>query len=164
MNSIAIVLALVGGLPDAWFTEPILSPDVARDEMRRRVDAQLVPLPLEKGLTVRVWEARRLAIREALLDILGLRGVWPPPWPLRVQVKRSLRRDGYTIEKLTYESWPGMAVPAILFYPSGAPRRRPPASSASAGTITGRARRPITCRPGTSTWSGAAAWCCRTIT
>ena len=83
MNSIAIVLALVGVLPDTWFTEPILSPDVARDEVRRWVDAQLVPLPLAKGLTVRDWGARRLAIREALLDILGLRGVWPPPWPGR---------------------------------------------------------------------------------
>jgi hypothetical protein len=56
---------------------------VARDEVRRLVDAQLVPFPLEKGLTVRDWEVRRLAIREATLDILGLRGVWPPPWPGR---------------------------------------------------------------------------------
>ena len=64
MNSIAIVLALVGGLPDAWFTEPILSPDVARDEVRRRVDAQLIPLPLAEGREVRDWEARRAAIRE----------------------------------------------------------------------------------------------------
>ena len=31
MDSLAIVLALVSGLPDAWFTEPILPPDVARD-------------------------------------------------------------------------------------------------------------------------------------
>ena len=44
-----IVLALVGGLPDAWFTEPVLPPDVARDEVRRWVDAQLVPLPLAEG-------------------------------------------------------------------------------------------------------------------
>jgi cephalosporin-C deacetylase-like acetyl esterase len=117
---------MVGGLPDAWFSEPILSPDVARDEVRRRVDAQLVPLPLEKGLTVRVWEARRLAIREALLDILGLRGVWPPPWPLRVQIKGSLRRDGYTIEKLSYESWPGMAVPALLYIPERSPPEKAP--------------------------------------
>ena len=164
MNYLPIVLALVGGLPDAWFTEPVLPPDVARNEVRRWVDAQLVPLPLAEGLAVRDWEARRTATREALLDTLGLRGAWPPSWPLRVQVKETLRRDGYTIEKLTYESWPGMAVPALLYVPERIPPEKPPASSASAGTITRRARRPTTCRPGTSTWSGAAAWCCRTTT
>jgi hypothetical protein len=74
MNYLPIVLALVGGLPDAWFTEPVLPPDVARNEVRRWVDAQLVPLPLAEGLAVRDWEARRTPTREALLDILGLRG------------------------------------------------------------------------------------------
>src|SRR5262245_57865621 len=100
MNYLAIVLALAGGLPDSWFTEPVLPPDVAREEVRRWVDAQLVPLPLPEGRSVRDWEARRAAVREALLDILGLREVWPPSWPLRVRVKETLRRDGYTIEKL----------------------------------------------------------------
>jgi hypothetical protein len=103
MVHLAIDLALVGGLPDAWFTDPILPPDVARDEVRRWVDAQLIPLPLAEGRSSRDWEARRAAIREALLDILGLRGAWPPSWPLQVRVKETLRRDGYSIEKLTYE-------------------------------------------------------------
>ena len=57
MHQLAIVLALIGGLPDAWFTDPILPPDVARDEMRRWVDAQLIPLPLADGKAVRDWEA-----------------------------------------------------------------------------------------------------------
>ena len=66
------------------------------------------------------------ATREALLDILGLRGAWPPSWPLRVQVKETLRRDGYAIEKLTYESWPGMAVPALLYVPERVPPGKAP--------------------------------------
>jgi hypothetical protein len=74
MNYLPIVLAPVGDLPDAWFTEPVLPPDVARDEVRRWVDAQLVPLPLAEWLAVRDWEARRTATREALLGILGLGG------------------------------------------------------------------------------------------
>src|SRR5262245_5310944 len=126
MDHLAIVLALLGGLPDAWFTDRILPPDVARDEVRRWVDARLTPLPLPEGRTVRDWEARRAAIREDLLDILGLRGAWPPSWPLRVKVKESLRRDGYTIEKLTYESWPGMAVPALLHVPGRIPPEKAP--------------------------------------
>jgi len=117
MNNLALVLALVGNLPDAWFTEPILPPEAAREEMRRWVDAQLTPLPFAEGTTVADWEARKAATREALLDVLGLRGVWPPNWPLKVENKGSLQRDGYRIEKLTYESWPGMAVPALLYVP-----------------------------------------------
>jgi hypothetical protein len=126
MNYLPIVLALVGGLPEGWFAEPVLPPDVARDEVRRWVDSQLVPLPLAEGLGVRDWEARRTATREALLDILGLRGAWPPSWPLRVQIKETLRRDGYRIEKLTYESWPGMAVPALLYVPERIPPEKAP--------------------------------------
>jgi hypothetical protein len=30
MDHLAIVVALVGGLPDGWFTDPILPPDMAR--------------------------------------------------------------------------------------------------------------------------------------
>lgn len=126
MAYLTIVLALATGLPDAWFTEPILAPDVARDEVRRWVDAQLIPLPPASRQGVRDWEARRAAIRAELLEILGLRDAWPPPWPLRVQVKEKLRRDGYTIEKLTYESWPGMAVPALLYVPERIPPEKAP--------------------------------------
>ena len=126
MNHLALVFALVAGLPDAWFTDPILPPEWARNEVRRWVDAQLTPLPLPERGAVRDWEARRAAIRDALLDILGLRGAWPPPWPLRVQVKETLRRDGYAIEKLTYESWPGMAVPALLYVPARIPAEKAP--------------------------------------
>ena len=126
MDHLAFVLALLGGLPDAWFTDRILPPDAARDEVRRRVDAQLTPLPLPEGRTVRDWEARRAGIREELLDILGLRRAWPPSWPLRVQIKETLRRDGYRIEKLTYESWPGMAVPALLYVPGRIPPGKVP--------------------------------------
>lgn len=133
MAHLAIVLALVGGLPDRWFTEPVLPPDVARNEARRWVDAQLVPIPFPEGRSIRHWEAQRTSVREALLDILGLRGVWPPSWPLRVHVKETLRRDGYTIEKLTYESWPGMAVPALHYVPE----RIPPGKAPGVVSISG---------------------------
>ena len=45
MLYLPLVLALVGGLPEPWFADPILPPDVARDEVRRWVDARLVPTP-----------------------------------------------------------------------------------------------------------------------
>ena len=131
MLYLPIVLALVGGLPEPWFADPILPPDVARDEVRRWVDARLVPTPPAEGRAgddraVHLWEDRRAAVREALLDVTGLRGAWPPTWPLDVRVKQILRREGYTIEKLTYESWPGMAVPALLYLPDRIPPGKAP--------------------------------------
>ncbi len=125
MNHLTIVLALIGGLPDTWFADPILPLESAQNEMRRWVDAQLKPIPLE-GRTVQSWEHQRTAIRDELLDVLGLRDIWPPPWSPRVRVKETLRRDGYTIEKLLYESWPGMAVPALLYVPGHIPPEKAP--------------------------------------
>ncbi len=109
MRYLPIILALVGGLPEPWFADPILPPDVARDEVRRWVVARLVPPPPAEGRAgddraVHLWEARRAAVREELLDVTGLRGAWPPTWPLNVRMKQTLRREGYTIEKLTYGS------------------------------------------------------------
>jgi len=111
--------AVMGALPDRWFTEPILPLEEARNEVAHFVDAQLVPIPLPENLAQ--WEERKEAIRAALLEATGLRGVWPPAWPLNVRVKDILERDGYRIEKLTYESWPGMAVPALLYVPEPQP-------------------------------------------
>ena len=93
-------LALVGGLPDAWFAGPILPHEVARDDARRWVDAQLVPHPVPEGaacgrrLGSEAVHHPRGAARRHGLD------AWPPSWPLAVRVKVS-SRDGYTIEKLT---------------------------------------------------------------
>jgi dienelactone hydrolase len=126
IHNLAFVFALIGNLPDAWFAEPILPPETAREEMRRWVDAQLTPLPFSEGTTVADWEARKASTREALLDVLGLRGVWPPKWPLKIEMKGTLQRDGYRIEKLTYESWPGMAVPALLYVPDRIPEGKAP--------------------------------------
>ena len=50
-----------------------------------------------------------------------------------MRVKETLRRDGYTIEKLTYESWPGMAVPALLYVPE----RIPPGKAPGVVSISG---------------------------
>ena len=127
MDHLPIVLSLVGGLPDAWFTEP--DPPARRGPGRGptlgRRPARPAPARgrAARSATGRLGGRRS---REALLDILGLRGAWPPSWPLRVRVKETLRRDGYTIEKLTYESWPGMAVPALLYVPERIPPEKAP--------------------------------------
>jgi len=91
--------------------------------MSRFVERALAPLPLPE--TADAWRARRDALRREVLAVLGLDDLVPPRWSLNVQSKGTLRREGYRIEKLTFESYPGMAVPALLYVPDGVHGRVP---------------------------------------
>ena len=44
--------------------------------------------------------------------------------PLNMRNYGRTARDGYSVEKLTYESEPGVTVPALLYLPAAAPARR----------------------------------------
>lgn len=62
------------------------------------------------------WEKRRAEIRRKILVSAGL---WPMPekCPLNVKIVDKLDRDGYTIEKLYMETWPGVYSPGTLYRP-----------------------------------------------
>jgi dienelactone hydrolase len=49
----------------------------------------------------------------------------PGTGPLRVTPFGETARPAYRLEKLTYESEPGIAIPALLFVPKGGPARKP---------------------------------------
>jgi dienelactone hydrolase len=49
----------------------------------------------------------------------------PATGPLRVTPFGETARPAYRLEKLTYESEPGIAIPALLFVPMGGPVRKP---------------------------------------
>lgn len=118
--SLAVVAStLAAELPDVWFRQPILPRAESERAMARWIETALAPI--EPPADVEEWSDRSDTIRAALVEATGLSGVWPPTWPLNVQVKRTLRRDGYRIELLTYESWPDMAVPALLYVPDRIP-------------------------------------------
>ncbi len=69
-------------------------------------------------------DGRRAELRRLLRESLGFERLpWPPPKPRLVG---ELARDGYRIEKLVFESLPGVQVPAHLYLPA-APRGRLPA-------------------------------------
>jgi dienelactone hydrolase len=53
--------------------------------------------------------------REKLLE--GLGGEWPKPCPLNVKPRKTIRKDGYTIESLYYDSEPDDPIPAMLLVP-----------------------------------------------
>ncbi|MBM3792381.1 MAG: hypothetical protein FJW35_18815, partial [Acidobacteria bacterium] len=106
-----------------WLERKLLAPEEAESTMARFVEGQLreLPLPEDAG----AWLARRDGLRQEVLAILGIDDLVPPRWELNVQPKGILRREGYRIEKLTFESYPGMAVPALLYIPEAIRGRAP---------------------------------------
>jgi dienelactone hydrolase len=72
------------------------------------------------------WEAKRPKLKEQFLDMLGL---WPLPerTPLKATVTGTLDRGDVTIEKLHFQSKPGLYVTGNLYRPKVAKRERLPA-------------------------------------
>lgn len=71
------------------------------------------------------FEARRAASLPLLYKSLGLDPL-PRRTPLKARITGTLRRQGYRIEKLVFESRPGFPVTAHLYVPDGAAGRKLP--------------------------------------
>jgi dienelactone hydrolase len=90
--------------------------------LERRARESLAAIP--HSLAASDADRRRGLLRQALERSLGsTRLPWPPA--LQPRVVGTLRRDGYRIEKIVYESLPGAAVPAHLYVPDGLDRPAP---------------------------------------
>jgi dienelactone hydrolase len=74
--------------------------------------------------TAAEFEKARPALREDYLDMLGLKPL-PERTPLKAVVTGRLERDGYTVEKLHFQSRPGLYVTANLYLPRPAKGRYP---------------------------------------
>jgi len=84
------------------------------DNLERRAREALAAIP--RSLTARDADRMRGLLRRELNRSLGTdRLPWPPA--LRPRLAGTLRRDGYRIEKVVYESLPGAWVPAHLYVP-----------------------------------------------
>jgi len=64
------------------------------------------------------WQARAADIRRQVLVSSGL---WPLPekTPLQARVFDRRERDGYSVEKVAFQSWPGLYVGGNLYRPRG---------------------------------------------
>jgi dienelactone hydrolase len=71
------------------------------------------------------FEKRRVAARGELFRCLGL-SPHPPRTPLQARVTGILKREGYRIEKIVFESRPRFPVTAHLYVPDGAAGRKLP--------------------------------------
>jgi hypothetical protein len=61
-------------------------------------------------------------VREAAIQRTGYK---PVSGAVPVTPYGTIRRDGYRIEKLTYESEPGILIPSLLYVPDSGPARKP---------------------------------------
>ncbi|MBI3462542.1 MAG: peptidoglycan DD-metalloendopeptidase family protein [Planctomycetes bacterium] len=116
----------------SWLERRLLPADEAKSMMSHFVETQFKPLPLPESHEI--WESRREALRQEVLRILGLDDLVPAKWDLAIQQKGTIRREGYRIEKSTFESYPGMTVPALVYVPEGIKERVPGIVSISGHT------------------------------
>ena len=86
------------------------------DAYLKREAAKLGERVLDGATTRAEWEARLPKLRREYFDMLGL---WPLPekTPLHPTVTGTLERGGVTIEKLHFQSRPGLYVTGDLFRP-----------------------------------------------
>ena len=102
-------------------------PDAARvlAEGVQLEDARLNPpkdlngyFPFIVPNTVEEWEQRSAALKQRILVATGL---WPLPekTPLNAVVHGRVERDGFTVERVYFESLPGLFVTGSLFRPVG---------------------------------------------
>ena len=138
----AIACASATGLPqdrswEGWLDKKLLPRDEANGMLRAFLDKQLQPLPLPQ--TREAWLARRDDLRREILAVLGIDDLVPPHWDLAVQPKGTLRRQGYRIEKVTFESYPGMALAAVVYVPEAITGRVPGIVSISGHSTTSKA-------------------------
>jgi hypothetical protein len=64
--------------------------------------------------TLQAWQQRQQWIRKTLQKVVG---PFPEKTPLHATITKTINKDNYTIENITYESLPGFVVTASLFIP-----------------------------------------------
>ncbi len=73
--------------------------------------------------SVKAWEERRRKLHAAILEAAG--GMPREACPLEPQALGTLKRSGYTIEKLVFQSRPDVWVTANAYVPAGGAAKRP---------------------------------------
>ena len=83
--------------------------------LERRV-AELSSADWQNGITPENWPARQAVMRRELQGMLGL-DPWPERSPLQPVITGTVPGDGYVVEKLHFQSLPGLYVTANLYRP-----------------------------------------------
>jgi cephalosporin-C deacetylase-like acetyl esterase len=86
------------------------------DEYFRSSSERLTQRSLADVITAEDWEARRGEYRRQLAEMLGLDPM-PPRTPLQAQVTGTIEDHGVVVEKIHFQSMPGLYVTANLYRP-----------------------------------------------
>ena len=84
----------------------------------KAVAAKISASCLEDIASLDDWKKQRESLREHLLWLLGLNPM-PERTPLNARITGRLSRPGYVVEKLVFESQPGLLVTANFYLPAG---------------------------------------------
>ena len=118
------LLACVGTLIAAlsvWPAANTLAPIDTRLGPLRDLDGHF---PFTPSASKEAWQARADALRRQVRVALGL-WPWPTRTPLNAVVHGSVAREGYTVERVFFESVPGHFVTGSLYRPTGSTGKRP---------------------------------------
>jgi cephalosporin-C deacetylase-like acetyl esterase len=68
------------------------------------------------------WRKRQETVRDKLMQLIG---PFPQKTPLNPRITAVMKKEGYRIEKIIYESMPGFYVTGCLYVPDGIKRKAP---------------------------------------
>jgi hypothetical protein len=121
LSVVVLMAALQGGALSAE-PEGFVSKDSRLDKAVTLDDYHPWTPPGDPG----AWRERAQRVREQVLVAAGL---WPMPprGPVSATVHGKIERDGYTVEKVFLESWPGFYVTGNLYRPAAPASLRRPA-------------------------------------
>lgn len=80
--------------------------------------------PFQPSASPEEWAQRAKELRARMLVALGLHPM-PEKTPLNAVIHGKVERDGYTVEKAYFESFPGFFVTGSLYRPTGGAGKRP---------------------------------------
>jgi len=128
MKRLVFTLAVLGGVLVCAAEAPRVSPKGKLPD-----DARLKPLkdlnghfPFVVPKTLKAWEARKAELKRRVLVATGLHPM-PAKTPLNAVIHGKTTHDGFTAEKVYFESVPGFYVTGILFRPTAKAKGKRPA-------------------------------------
>jgi cephalosporin-C deacetylase-like acetyl esterase len=115
--SVACLALPLLGVPSLAADPPSPKPgDAMIEKYLARETARISERVLDGAKTLEEWQQRRPRLKQEYLDMLGL---WPMPekTPLHATVTGTLERDDFVVEKLHFQSKPGLYVTGNLYRP-----------------------------------------------
>jgi len=115
--------AFVGGIPHCSAQDPVARQQMTIEYLKQRA-AELSANSLADVVTLDDWKRERPRLKRQLLDMLGL-DPYPTRTPLKVEITGTLTRTKYTIEKIVFQSLPGLYVTGNFYLPKKISRPLP---------------------------------------